>query len=88
MGSLGIKECKDTGKVLKIARQNHLEVCEGKGDHFQLKDPRSGEHVTIYHKRELSIGVAHQVLKFFLRIGVVVALLFVLMLVVVNFGWA
>jgi len=70
MGGLGLKDCKDTGKVLTIARKNHLEVCEGKGDHFQLKDPVSGQHVTIYHKKELSVGVAHQVLKFFLRIGV------------------
>ena len=65
-----VRDCKDTRRVERLARDHGLDVVNGKGDHVKIVDPNTGQHVTIYAKRELSIGVAHQVFKFFLRVGV------------------
>lgn len=60
------KDCRDTRKVIHFAEQHGLEVDNSHGDHFKIKNPRNGEHITGVHKREMSSGVAQQIFKAFL----------------------
>lgn len=63
------KDCRDPRVVLSFAQRNGVRVESGRGDHVKLE--YKGHHETLYTSRELSIGVAREVWKFFLRVGLV-----------------
>lgn len=69
------KDCIDPRKVETFARENGVEIRTGKGDHKVMS--YKGQSETYYTGRELSIGVAREVWKYFLRVGLLVVLLVV-----------
>jgi len=73
------KDCIDPKKVEAFARDHGVEIREGKGDHKVMKYKEQSE--TYYTGRELSIGVAREVWKFFVRTGLVVAAVVIAVLV-------
>jgi hypothetical protein len=64
-----------------IAKDNDLEVVRGKGDHVKVKVPPTmkkkspGRDFMIIPDDELSPGVKHAVIKWFLALGIVVPIL-------------
>lgn len=62
-----------TDTVVKTARRNRLRVVQGKGDHIKIYD-RSGGHLSINTKRELSPGLASKARKWFAALGIVLVL--------------
>lgn len=72
----GWKDCVDSRNVETFARQNGVEIRTGKGDHKVMR--RNGQSETYYTGRELSVGVARAVWKFFLRVGLICLLGYVL----------
>jgi hypothetical protein len=64
--------------VETFARENGVEIRTGKGDHKVMS--YGGQSETYYTGRDLSVGVAREVWKFFLKAGLICLLL----IVVVN----
>lgn len=71
----GWKDCIDPKKVETFARENGIEIRTGKGDHKVMSF--GGQSETYYTGRELSVGVAREVWKFFVRLGLICLFLFV-----------
>ncbi len=68
MGHKGIrckKDCQDPTRVKNEVRDRNWRLIPASGDHTKIVDPNTGEHVTMV-EREMSIGVASQIFKFFL----------------------
>jgi len=65
----GWKDCIDPRKVETFARENGVEIRTGKGDHKVMSI--GGQSETYYTGRELSVGVAREVWKFFLKAGLI-----------------
>ena len=65
----GWKDCIDPKKVETFARENGVEIRTGKGDHKVMSF--HGQSETYYTGRELSVGVAREVWKFFLKAGLI-----------------
>lgn len=64
------KDCRSDRKIIQVARENGLEYRECAGDHFQIKDPRSGSAMTAYHSENISTGVAVKIFKWLRNIGI------------------
>lgn len=75
------KDCVDPRKVETFARENGVEIRTGKGDHKVMCFGNESE--TYYTGRELSVGVARQVWKFFLRAGLICLLVAVIVQAVI-----
>lgn len=63
------KDCIDPKKVETFARENGVEIRTGKGDHKVMS--YGGQSETYYTGRDLSVGVAREVWKFFLKAGLI-----------------
>ena len=62
------KDCRDTRKVEGFCKEHNLSIVPAKGDHVKYVHP-SGAFVVGMSKREISMGVAMQIYKFFLAMG-------------------
>lgn len=66
----------DGRRLLKEAKKQGLEVRPGSGDHFIIRNPKTGESVTCMN-RPLGQGVAIKIIKFLIKCGVVLSILLV-----------
>jgi hypothetical protein len=66
------KDCIDYRLVEIAARECGAAIKNGRGDHKMLR--LNGFAVTYYTSHKMSIGVAREVFKFFLRAGAVALL--------------
>jgi hypothetical protein len=63
------KDCRDFRTDEAFAREHGVEIREGKGDHKVMS--YHGRSMTYYTSHDMSIGVAREVFKFFLRTGLI-----------------
>jgi len=59
---------------VEIAEKNGLRVRNGKGDHVIIYGKEGRGYQTIPLHRELSPGVEHAVVKWFIRLGIVLSI--------------
>ena len=59
--------------VIKAAQKNGFKVKECPGSHFKVVAP-SGDTMTCYHAKEISIGVSSKIIKWFRNLGIVLAI--------------
>jgi len=64
---------KTSSYYIGIARKNGFSIKEG-GSHTKIYAPGSGRPMVVPRHRELSPGVEHAIIKFFLKLGVILGL--------------
>jgi len=65
---------KTSSYYLGVARKNGFRIVEG-GCHTKLYPPSGGRPMVLPRHRDLSPGVEHAIIKFFLKMGIVIALM-------------
>lgn len=63
------KDCTDSRKVERAAKNGGLEIRNTKGSHRIMKDPTTGATQT-YYDGDISTGVAVKLFKFFKYVGI------------------
>lgn len=70
-----VNDCRDSRNIDKFAAENGLRTREAAGSHkmVYVKNEQGGEDaMTYYNSKDISIGVAAKIFKFFRRYGLVV----------------
>lgn len=73
------KEFMDHKNVEKFAKQNHLDIRNGKGDHAVIK---YGSDEMVYCRRNMGYGLACTIYKWFKLIGLLCFMVCVFLLVI------